>query len=57
MVQRIEGRSPAASVQRQTEPPKTEPAPTVAEPALDRRAQRNLTNLTGGSNFSSASLP
>jgi hypothetical protein len=59
MVTRIDGRSGAAGVQRtagQTAEAPEAPEPVI-EPALDRRAQRNLTNLTGGSNFSSASLP
>lgn len=62
MVQRIDSTRPS-SVQRSegTEPVESAPPPPppepVVEPALDRRAQRNLTNLTGQSNFSSPSLP
>lgn len=62
MTHRIDSTRPS-TVQRSDGPEQVESAPPppapepVIEPALDRRAQRNLTNLTGGSNFSSSSLP
>lgn len=50
----IDGRTRIAPV---TRPPAEQPTPEVTEAQLDRRAQRNLQNLEGGSNFSSSSLP
>lgn len=50
----IDGRTRIAPV---TRTPAEQPTPEVTEAQLDRRAQRNLQNLEGGSNFSSSSLP
>lgn len=48
---------PATSTRRAEDSFRREPAKPAPVTPLDRRAQRNVENLKGGSNFSSASLP
>ena len=48
---------PATSTRRAEDSFRREPAKPAPVTPLDRRAQRNVENLKGGNNFSSASLP